>query len=184
MKLILETPRLLLRPLEISDVQAMFEMDKNPIVHKYLWQNPVKEIEEINKVIEMVQAQYKRNNIGRFATILKETGEFIGWTGIKFVDDHTENGNTNFYDYGYRLNEPFWGKGYATEATKAWLEYGFNEMNIETMHAYTHFQNEASNHILKKTGFEFMEEYTAEDGVQWNWWKLINNSSSQKTLSR
>lgn len=176
MNITIETPRLILRPLEIADAQAMFEMDSNPIVHKYLWQTPVKEIKEIYKVIEMVQAQYERNNIGRFATIIKETGEFIGWTGIKFVDDHTENGNTNFYDYGYRLNEPFWGKGYTTEATKAWLEHGFNEMKIETMHAYTHFQNEASNHILKKTGFEFMEDYTAEDGVQWNWWKLINKN--------
>ena len=174
MNLQLETPRLLLRPLEMSDAQAMFEMDKNPLVHKYLWQNPVKEIEEINNVIEMVQAQYERNNIGRFATILKETGEFIGWTGIKFVDDHTENGNTNFYDYGYRLNEKFWGKGYATEATEAWIDYASKQLSTERLHAYTHAQNDASNHILKKTGFDFMEAYTAEeDGVLWNWWQLI-----------
>lgn len=168
----LETERLILRPLEMSDSEDMFKMDSNPNVHKYLWQKPVEHIDEIKKVIKMVQAQYKRNNIGRFATILKDTGEFIGWTGIKFVDDHTENGNTNFYDYGYRLNEKFWGKGYATEATKAWLDYAFKEMKVETMHAYTHSQNDASNHILRKCRFNFMEEYTAEDGVQWNWWKI------------
>lgn len=172
MDLTLETERLVFRPFEKSDAEALFEMDKNSNVHKYLWQKPSIKIEESIKIIEMVQAQYGRNNIGRFATFLKETGQFIGWTGIKFVDDHFENGNTNFYDYGYRLNENFWGKGYATEATKAWIEYAFNQMKLQTMHAYTHFQNEASNHILKKTGFDFMEEYTAEDGIQWNWWQI------------
>ncbi|WP_428225228.1 GNAT family N-acetyltransferase [Flavobacterium sp.] len=172
MKLQLETPRLLLRPFELKDAEELFELDKNPNVHKYLWQTPVTDINEIYKVIEMVQKQYKERGIGRFSTLLKETGELIGWTGIKFVNDHIENGNTNFYDYGYRLNEKFWGKGYASEATEAWIKYAFNTMEIKTLHAYTHFENQASNHILKKTGFNFMEEYTAEDGVQWNWWQL------------
>ena len=80
MNLTLETNRLLLRPLELSDAEVMFAMDSNPNVHKYLWQKPTKEIEEIIKVIEYVRKQYAENKIGRFATILKETGEFIGWT--------------------------------------------------------------------------------------------------------
>ena len=176
MNLILETERLLLRPLELSDAQAMFVMDNNPEVHKYLWQNPTQTIEESIKIIEYVQSQYKRNNIGRFATILKETGEFIGWTGIKFVDETPENGNINFYDFGYRLAEKFWGKGYATEATVAWLDYGFNQMNIEIMNAYTHNDNGASNHILEKSGMIMMEVYTAEDGVKWKWWQMKNGN--------
>jgi len=176
MNLILETPRLLLRPLVLSDAEALFELNKNPEVHKYLWQTPEKEIEESIKVIEYVNRQYAENNIGRFATILKETGEFIGWTGIKFVNDHVENGNTNFYDYGYRLAEPFWNKGYATEATKFWLDYGFTQMNIEKMNAYTHAQNSASNHILAKAGMTFMEDYPDNDGVLWKWWQMNNQN--------
>ena len=174
MNLILETPRLLLRPLVLSDAEALFELNKNPEVHKYLWQTPEKEIEESIKVIEYVNRQYAENNIGRFATILKETGEFIGWTGIKFVNDHVENGNTNFFDYGYRLAEPFWNKGYATEATKFWLDYGFTQMNIEKMNAYTHAQNGASNHILAKAGMVFMEDYPDAAGVLWKWWQMNN----------
>ena len=176
MNLILETKRLLLRPLELSDADDMFAMDNNPEVHKYLWQKPALAIDESIKVIEYVQSQYERNKIGRFATIIKETGEFIGWTGIKFVHDHIENGNTNFYDYGYRLSEKFWGKGYATEASIAWLDYGFNQMNIEIMNAYTHNDNGASNHILEKVGMTLMEIYTAEDGVKWKWWQMDNSS--------
>lgn len=178
MNLLLETERLVLRPLEISDAEAMFAMDNNPIVHKYLWQTPTQEISETIKIIEYVNRQYAENNIGRFATILKETGEFIGWTGIKFVNDHVENGNTNFYDYGYRLDEPFWNKGYATEATKFWLDYGFNQMDIKTMNAYTHAENGASNRVLSKCGMQFMENYPDKDGVIWKWWQL-NNPKNQ-----
>ena len=114
MNLIIETERLILRPLKLSDAEAMFAMDNNPNVHKYLWQNSTQNLEETIKIIEYVQKQYVENNIGRFATILKPTGEFIGWTGIKFVNEQPENGNINFYDYGYRLDEKFWNKGYAS----------------------------------------------------------------------
>ena len=176
MNLILETERLILRPLDITDAEAMFTMDNNPNVHKYLWQKPTLELSETIKIIEMVQKQYVENKIGRFATILKDSGEFIGWTGIKFVNDHVENGNTNFYDYGYRLHEKFWNKGHATEASKAWLDYGFDQMNIQIMNAYTHAQNAASNHILQKVGFHFIEEYLDLEGVVWKWWQLENKS--------
>lgn len=174
MNLIIETDRLILRPLEISDSQAMFDMDSNPLVHKYLWQKPVLKIEESIDLIKVVQQQYFDNKIGRFATILKENNEFIGWTGIKFVNNHIENGNTNFYDYGYRLNEKFWNKGYATEASIAWLEYAFNTMKINKMNAYTHSENGASNHVLSKVGMKFMEDYLDKDDVIWKWWQLEN----------
>ena len=168
----IETERLLLRPFEKSDAPALFDMDKNPNVHNYLWKKPIVAIEEVHAYIEKVQKQYKENNIGRFSTIIKETGELIGWTGIKFVNDHVENGKTNFYDYGYRLNEKFWNKGYATEASKAWLNYGFNQMKIQEMNAYTHAENGASNHVLQKVGFHFMEDYPDENRVTWKWWQL------------
>ena len=172
MDLILETDRLILREMRHEDAEALFEMDKNPDVHKYLWQKPIATIEEVHAYIDMVRNQYTTNKIGRFSTIIKETNELIGWTGIKFVNDHIENGNTNFYDYGYRLNEKFWNKGYATEASKAWLDYGFNQMNIQEMNAYTHAENGASNHVLQKVGFNFVENYPDEQGIIWKWWQL------------
>lgn len=174
MDLILETCRLILRPLELSDAESMFFMDKNPEVHKSLWQKPTQNIEESIQTIEYVKSQYATNYIGRFATVLKETNEFIGWTGIKFVTEQPENGNINFYDYGYRLNPNFWGKGYATEASKAWLDYGFNVMKIETMNAYTHSKNQASNHILKKIGMNCIETYLDKENAPWCWWLMKN----------
>ncbi len=178
MDLVLETDRLILRPLELSDAEDMFAMDRNPEIHRYLWQKPTQTIEESIKIIDYVLSQYKTNKIGRFATILKDTNEFIGWTGIKFVTEQPENGNINFYDYGYRLNEKFWGKGYATEASIAWLDYGFNQMKIEKMNAYTHSENLASNHILKKIGMNLIEKYLDKSNTFWNWWQMENTLHS------
>ena len=174
MDLVIETERLILREMRHDDAEQLFEMDKQINVHKYLWQKPYLDICGVHEYIENIRNQYLTRNIGRFSTIIKETNELIGWTGIKFVNDHIENGNINFYDYGYRLSEKFWNKGYATEASKAWLDYGFDKMKIDKMNAYTHFQNGASNHVLEKVGMKFIEEYFDEHGVLWKWWQMEN----------
>ncbi len=168
----LETERLLMKPMDFSHAEMLFVMDKNPNVHKYLWQKPILTIDEVYDYIKMVQNQYVENGIGRFTTIYKETGDIIGWTGLKYVNDHTENGNINFYDYGYRLNEKFWNQGLATESTMAWLNFGLDQMKLEVIHAYTHAENIASNKVLEKSGMSFMEEYLANDNSKWNWWRI------------
>lgn len=173
MDLIIETERLILREMLHQDAAALFDMDKNPTVHKYLWQKPFTTLEEIHVYIDLVRNQYLSNRIGRFSTVIKETNEVIGWTGIKFVNDHVENGKTNFYDFGYRLNEKSWNKGYATEASKAWLDYGFSQMGIKEMNAFTHAENASSNHVLQKVGFNFVENYLDEKGVSWKWWQIL-----------
>ena len=172
MNLILKTERLILRELKISDAEAFFAMDSNPNVHKYLWNKPVQKIEGINEIIESVRKQYVDNGIGRFAMISKETNEFIGWAALKYNTEIVNN-KVNFYDIGYRLDEKFWGKGYASEATFAWLKYAFETMNIKTMEAAAHSENAASNRILQKIGMQMTEIYL-EDGVSWNWYQLDN----------
>jgi RimJ/RimL family protein N-acetyltransferase len=184
MDMLFETDRLLLRPLVLEDTDAMFAMDNNPNVHKYLWQSPTQTKVETIKIIEMVQKQYVENNIGRFATILKETNQFIGWTGIKYVNDHIENGNSNFFDYGYRLDEKYWNKGYATEASIFWLDFGFKKMKIEILNAYTHSENGASNQILQKVGMKFMENYLDKDCEIWKWWQMENPNKLLKVVKK
>lgn len=172
MNLILETDRLLLREMLLSDAEALFEMDRNPNVHQYLWNKPQKDIEETIATIESVRNQYIQNNIGRFVVILKETNELIGWAGLKYNTEMVNN-KIHFYDIGYRLNEKFWGKGYASEASFAWLDYGFNKMNINLMEAAAQTDNIASNRILQKIGLVQTGQYL-EDGVSWNWYELKN----------
>ena len=174
MNLILETDRLILRELKSSDAEAFFAMDHNPNVHEYLWNKPVQKIEETIEVITFVRQQYVDNGIGRFAIILKQTNEFIGWAGLKYNTEEV-NHKINFYDIGYRLDEKFWGKGYASEASFAWLKYAFETMNIKTIEAAAHAENVASNRILQKMGMQ-MTEYYLEDEVSWNWYQLENEN--------
>ncbi|MFV7236597.1 GNAT family N-acetyltransferase [Flavobacterium sp. ZB4R12] len=172
MNLILETDRLVLREMLLSDAEALFEMDRNPNVHQYLWNKPLTEISEVHSYIEFVREQYIQNNIGRFVVILKETNELIGWTGLKYNTEIVNN-KIDFYDIGYRLNEKFWKKGYASEASFTWLDYGFNVMKIKIMSAAAHTDNIASNKILQKIGMVLTEQYL-EDNVSWNWYELKN----------
>jgi ribosomal-protein-alanine N-acetyltransferase len=149
-------------------------MDNNPNVHRYLWNKPTQKIEETIEIITFVRKQYVDNGIGRFAMISKETNEFMGWAGLKFNTEMVNN-KTNFYDIGYRLDENFWGKGYASEASFAWLKYAFETLKIKTIEAATHIENVASNRILQKIGMQFTEQYQ-EDGVSWNWYQLENDT--------
>lgn len=153
MNLTLETNRLLLRPMEITDAEALFEMDSNPNVHLYLGNEPLTDIEDCYGYIKNIQNQYVKNGIGRFVIALKDTNEVIGWAGLKFITEE-ENGHINFHDIGYRLQEKHWRKGYALEAAKAWLNYAFTEMKIPTIYASAHVDNLGSNTILQKIGLQ------------------------------
>jgi [ribosomal protein S5]-alanine N-acetyltransferase len=65
MDLIIETERLLMREILPTDAEALFDMDKNPEVHKYLWQKPIVSIEEVHDYIKMIRKQYEVNWLGR-----------------------------------------------------------------------------------------------------------------------
>lgn len=172
MKNPIETERLLLRELLLSDADGMFELDSNPNVHLFLGNNPVKKLEESIKYIHFAQKQYKDFGIGRWAVILKETNEFLGWSGIKFITDEI-NGHKNFYEIGYRFIEKYWGKGYATEAGKAFVDYAFNEMKVNALYAYADAGNENSRKILEKLGLQYINsfEYEGETEV---WYEMKN----------
>jgi RimJ/RimL family protein N-acetyltransferase len=177
MNLILETDRLLLREIRLSDAEDMFRLDSSPNVVKYLGNNPVKSIEESVTLIEMIRNQYIQNGIGRFAVVLKESNEFIGWCGIKFLTE-PENNYVNVYEIGYRLIEEHWGKGFGFEAAKAWLDYGFNTMKVKTMYASVHKENAASKRILEKLGLQITSEFLWREEIPCYWLELENKSIS------
>lgn len=172
MNIIIETERLLLREILPSDDKGMFRLDSNPNVHKFLGNNPVKSIEESRKLITNIRNQYLENGIGRYAVILKETNDFIGWCGIKYITE-PENGYINFYELGYRFIEEYWGKGYGYESAKAWLEYGFKTMNIQTMYASANTKNSGSRKILEKIGMQQKNEFNW-NGIPCIWYELEN----------
>ena len=149
---IIETDRLYMRELQQTDVDGMFELDSNAAVHQFLGNNPIKSKEEAAKVIDFVRKQYEDLGIGRWAVVLKETDEFIGWSGLKFFKE-TVNGEKDFYELGYRFIEKHWGKGYATETAKASITYAFDVLKQEKVFAMTELGHKASISVLEKIGF-------------------------------
>lgn len=155
-------------------------MDSDPAVHRYLGNQPVKDIERIREVIAFVRQQYIDNGIGRWAMIEKSSGEFVGWTGLKLITEPINN-HVNHYDLGYRLRRKFWGKGYATESAKASLDYGFTVLNPEddTIYAMTHIDNRASGNVLTKCGLKLIETFEM-DGMVENWYAITKNEWLEK----
>lgn len=166
----LETQRLILRKFEETDAERLFLLDSDPEVMKYIGVPPLSDISESENVIKMIQQQYLDNGVGRLAVIEKESGLLIGWSGLKLITQEI-NGYNNIYDLGYRFIPEYWGKGYALESAKASLDFGFNDLKAETIYAHAHSENEGSNHILRKLGFEKTGEFTEPDGICF-WYEL------------
>ena len=170
MEIYAETERLILREPLPKDAEGMFELDSNPRVHEYLGNKPLKSRNQALEIIEYVRQQYKENGIGRWAVIQKSDNRFIGWSGLKLVKD-TINNHSNYVDLGYRLIEPYWGKGIATESALASLKYGFEVMHLTDIYAAAHIENAASNHILNKIGFRFINTFEYDRSTH-NWYRL------------
>jgi RimJ/RimL family protein N-acetyltransferase len=181
-KVLAETERLLLREILPSDIDAMFELDSDPEVHRYLGNKPVTNKEHIVEVINFIRQQYIDNGIGRWAIIDKKTNDFIGWSGLKFVTDLTNN-NKNYYDLGYRLIKKYWGQGIATETAIASLGYAFDKLNANEVYAMADCENESSNKILRKVGLNYIEKFDL-DGIEHNWYKIDRNEYENKKPNR
>lgn len=166
----IETERLYLREVIATDVVGLFELDSNPAVHTYLGNNPITKIEESEAYIAFLKQQYSENGIGRWAVIDKLTGEFIGWSGIKLIQEPMNN-HLNFYEIGYRLKEQYWGKGIATETTVALIKYAFENLNTEKVYAICHIENKGSKNVLLKSGFTLLETFDYE-GTEHNWFEI------------
>jgi len=85
--------------------------------------------------------------MGRYAIVLKENKEVIGWCGL----NKTEKQET---DIGFRLLKKYWGSGYATEAVGAFLEFGFTGMGLTMILGRTLKANTASVRVLEKAGMK------------------------------
>lgn len=161
MKIYAETDRLILREIVDSDLESMFKLDSDPMVVKYLDMSPLETLEEAQKSINYIRKQYVERGVGRWAAVEKSSGDFIGWSGLKHNKGEKEslNGKYNFYDVGYRFIPRYWGKGYATESAMAALDYGFRELEYDTIAGIALIGNIASNKVLQKIGLIHIEDF-------------------------
>ncbi len=170
MKVITETKRLIIREIQVTDVNEMLELHSDPEVHIFLGNKTMTTKKQIIEAIDFINQQYSEFGVGRWAMINKKTNEFIGWTGLEFVTKETNN-HRNYFDLGYRLLKRFWGQGFATESAFASLNYGFHKLNLNEVYAITDCNNQGSINVLTKVGLKFIETFKLE-GIKHNWYKI------------
>lgn len=159
---LISTPRLTLREITIEDADALFELDSDSLVCKYLGNNPLTSKEQSVEIVDFIRKQYKENGTGRLAVIENNTNLFVGWCGLKLFTQEM-NGHTNFLDIGYRFIPKYWGKGYATEAAKASVENGFKVFNHKAIYGMADANNAASIRVLEKCGLKSNGMFNFED---------------------
>jgi len=145
---ILETTRLILRPWTSFDVEDLFEICRDDEVMKYIGTGKgYKTLKEAEDFLSWAVAYQKENGFCRWAVLETSSGEIIGSCG--FARPH----GTEEIELGYLLARKYWGKGFATEAAEACLQFGFNKLNFREIIAITDLENTASQKVLEKIGF-------------------------------
>jgi RimJ/RimL family protein N-acetyltransferase len=158
MKIILETPRLILRQFTEADALLIVQLNNEPGVLKYIPETaPETEEQALKIIVDIILPQYKKN-FGRWAVHVKDTNEFIGWCGLKWLKESDE------IDLGYRFKPDAWGKGYATEAAGYTLAYGHEKLKLKKIIAHAHADNIGSQKVLEKIGMQYVGE-GMEDGM-------------------
>lgn len=146
----LETERLILRKLEITDANDVFDYAKYPEVAKYVTWETHKSIEDAKGFINWTLGRYNNDEAGEWGIELKETGRIIGAIGFVQLDQQNSYGSI-----GYVLSKEYWGRGIMTEAVTRLIFFGFNDMELNRIEAFHALENEASGKVMQKSGMQF-----------------------------
>ena len=163
--LIITTERLIIRPFRLGDEEGVLRFSSDPEVQKHTGDVLRTTFEEVNKIITDVWLKdYATYGYGRFAVIDKVTNEIIGFSGLKFLPE------AGLPDLGYRFVPSYWGKGIATESSRAILDYAYKNFDLPEILGFVETANPASSSVLKKLGFQFtkLAPYPGEEeAIEW-----------------
>lgn len=152
---VLTTDRLILRRLDMGDVNALFQLRTNAEVNRYLIRPLPASIDEIYAYIEKIDSLLADNKSFYWVLCLKTDNKLIGticlWN-FEFEKDMA--------DLGYELSPEFQGVGLMQEAAEKVIDYGFDVVGIKTLLGLTAPGNERSAALLKRNGFKKNEEYS------------------------
>jgi ribosomal-protein-alanine N-acetyltransferase len=148
----IETPRLLLRQFTPDDSDDLYGIYSNPELFKYMSNEKPLLWEQTRAVIDTFTQDWKHHNFGVWAVIYKKNQRLIGHCGLKFLE------NTTQIQVGYLLLKSYWGKGLGTEAAKAALKYGFEEVRLPKIVAIAKPENIASRRVMEKVGMKYEKD--------------------------
>jgi len=159
MTIVFETARLVLKRFSPADARGFYELNLDPDVIRYTGDIPFASGGEAESFIRNYN-HYERYGFGRWSVFLKDSGEYIGFCGLNYRPKMDE------VDLGFRLRRIHWGKGYATEASRGSLVYGFKEYALHKIVAKAMKENLSSHRVLHKLGMRFEKTFEKE-GAHW-----------------
>lgn len=150
----IETARLRLRQYTLNDLDDLALILSNPEVMKYSPRGviPKEKVKQVTQEILEFFITHWEHGVGVWAVIYKQTSQLIGHCGLNFLPNSSE------VEVLYRFEQPYWNQGIATEATKASLRYGFEEVKLERIVAITTPEHLASRRVMEKAGLEYEKD--------------------------
>ncbi len=160
----LETPRLILRPFTLDDLEEYYLLGASPALVRYVGGRLLGSREEARQLmIDAPLRDYAVHGYGRLACVEKATGNLIGFCGLK------NDAKLGEVDIGYRFLEASWGKGYATESARVVLKHGREVLGLSRIVGVVHPANLASVRVLEKLGLVFEKKARYEpDGEEFD----------------
>ena len=145
---ILRTERLLMRRWTDADREPFAALNADPEVARYL-SGPMSHADS-DALADRIEAGFEANGFGLWAIEVMATREFIGFTGLS--RPRFEAHFTPAVEVGWRLARPAWGHGYATEAARAALQYGFGPAGLDEIVSFTTLANARSRAVMDRLG--------------------------------
>ena len=162
--MILETERLILKQYEIEFADAIYEVVKHQEIADTMVMIPHPYPREVvDRWISYLQKSFEKGTAYEFAVFLKENNRYIGNCGLVAVSKN--HGNA---EVGYFIDPSQWGKGYATEACKKIIDYGFQDHQLNRIYSRCMVRNIASRKVMEKSGMVWEGRHRQEflkDGV-------------------
>ncbi|MHC1694648.1 MAG: GNAT family N-acetyltransferase [Eubacteriales bacterium] len=146
----LETQRLRLRKIALSDSEDMFEYASDPELTRYLTWTPHVSLAHTMDYLKYVERQYELGKFYDWGLELKEEGKFIGTCGFTSISLSENKG-----EIGYVLNKRYWGCGLVPEAVRKVLDFGFYRLKLEKIEARFMDGNTASCRVMQKCGMKY-----------------------------
>lgn len=144
----IETERLLLRQWRADDREPFARMSADPEVMAHFPGTLVRA--EADRIVDVVEAEIATHGYGFWALESRTTGDFLGFTGIRAPRDALPF--SPCIEVGWRLARDSWGKGYATEAARAALDFGFTRLGLPEIVSFTAVRNERSRRVMQRLG--------------------------------
>lgn len=141
-----------------EDASAFYRLNSHPDVMRFTGESPVGSVAEARNAL-VNYPDFEEVGFGRWGCVRKGQAEIIGFCGLKYLED------LDVVDVGFRFFPEFWGRGFATEACRACVQFGFDMLSLEQIVGFVLPQNGASVRVLEKTGMT-LEGEVEFDGLR------------------